>query len=236
MRRLTTPLVAAAVVLALTACGSLRDSDILTALEDLASSISPKPSATAADPGATVDVDVDAARALLASLATADAHSGADYERDEFGSGWVDTDDNGCDTRDDVLARDLEQVRTDGACEVLSGVLDDPYTGERIAFAKEEAHAVHIDHVVPLALAWRMGADEWEPERRVAFANDPANLLAVDGPANQSKSDSGPAEWGPTADFHCSYAVRYIEVLADYELPVPDQDRAALSDMLDGCA
>ncbi|MBN3585236.1 HNH endonuclease, partial [Algoriphagus aestuarii] len=125
-----------------------------------------------------------------------------DYRREEFGHGWIDTDSNGCSTRNDILARDLDNVQlaSDG-CKVLSGTLHDPYTGKTIEFTADDPRAVQIDHIVPLSLAWRMGASEWDRETRIEFANDPGNLLASDGPANQQKGDAGPGEWQPHEAF-----------------------------------
>lgn len=120
------------------------------------------------------------------------------YDRDaRFGSDWTTRD--GCDTRDEILARDLTGVTREGdGCAVLTGTLRDPYTGERIGFdATADPNAVQIDHVYPLAAAWDAGAADWTDDERVAFANDPRNLLAVDGRANASKGDSTPGEWMP---------------------------------------
>lgn len=139
--------------------------------------------------------------------------------------------------RNDILARDLENVeRASDGCKVLSGTLHDPYTGKTIEFTVDDPQAVQIDHIVPLSLAWRMGASEWDRETRIEFANDPGNLLASDGPANQQKGDAGPGEWQPHDAFQCTYAIRYIDVLYRYDLPVPAEDYQGLSDMLDTCA
>lgn len=186
--------------------------------------------------GPASSADAAQAEERLAALGTAEPAPRGDYERDEFGSSWIDTDDNGCSTRNDILARDLDDTERDSdGCKVLSGVLDDPYTGQTLEFSSEDPQAVQIDHVVPLSLAWRMGADEWDRDTRIEFANDPANLLAVDGPANREKSDSGPGEWQPHQGYRCSYAVAYIDVLHSYELPVSAEDRRGLSDMLATC-
>ncbi|GAA3758396.1 hypothetical protein HDA32_001927 [Spinactinospora alkalitolerans] len=180
--------------------------------------------------------EAEEARERLAGIEVAVPDSRGDYEREEFGDGWIDTDDNGCSTRNDVLARDLDAVTADADCKVVNGVLDDPYTGERIEFTSDDPQAVQIDHVVPLSLAWRMGADEWDRDRRVEFANDPGNLIAADGPANGQKSDSGPGEWQPRAEYRCSYAIRYIDVTHRYDLALASEDHDALDDMLDTCA
>lgn len=180
--------------------------------------------------------DAQEARSALEEIPVADPAPRGDYERDEFGSSWIDTDDNGCSTRNDVLARDLADTEVGQDCKVLGGVLDDPYTGETIDFSADDPQAVQIDHVVPLSLAWRMGASEWDRDTRVEFANDPGNLLASDGPANMSKGDSGPGEWRPYGGFQCDYALAYIDVTDRYGLPLAQEDHDALGDMLDTCA
>lgn len=122
------------------------------------------------------------------------------YERKLFGSGWLDTDDNGCDTRNDILLRDLVEVTVDSdGCKVLSGTLNDLYTGEVIdfVFGKDTSAAVQIDHLIPLSLAWALGANTWDTETRQAFANDPLNVYASKGAANNNKSDQGIGDWTP---------------------------------------
>ncbi|SEG33251.1 Protein of unknown function [Thermomonospora echinospora] len=178
---------------------------------------------------------VSAARADLDRLRVAEAGRGAGYERDKFGVRWRDIDHNGCDQRNDVLARDLTDIGRQGRCVVVSGRLDDPYTGKEITFRKADAAEVQIDHVYPLALAWRMGADRWTESRREQFANDPANLLAVWGVPNRQKSDSGPGEWKPRKSYQCAYGVKYIAVAHKYGLPVTRADRTALEGFLDRC-
>ena len=206
------------------------------------------PGCGAADPLRDARADTDApsgcdAAAALAVLDTipvaADRASG--YERDAFGSGWLDTDDNGCDTRNDILARDLrdETFKAGSVCVVVSGVLDDPYTATVIRFVRGAGTSdeVQIDHIVPLSWAWGYGAGEWTDDRREAFANDPRNLRAVEGSANMSKGDSGPGEWMPAnAAFRCDYVVSFVAVVADYELSIPDADRVAIRDVLAGGA
>ncbi|GAA2450312.1 hypothetical protein GCM10010191_80230 [Actinomadura vinacea] len=171
----------------------------------------------------------------LEGLRVAPEGSGGGYERDRFGTRWKDIDRNGCDQRNDVLARDLRDVRKRGACVVVSGTLQDPYSGKRITFSKSDAAEVQIDHVYPLALAWRMGASGWDEDRRERFANDHDNLLAVWGVPNQQKSDQGPGEWKPRQSFQCAYAGKYIAVAKEYRLPVTSADRTALRGFLARC-
>jgi hypothetical protein len=157
-----------------------------------------------------------------------------------FGPAWTDNTSapgghNGCDTRNDILRGQLTDVtyRPGSRCVVTGGVLRDPYTGTTIRFTKAHAAAVQIDHIVPLALAWDLGANTWTTAQREVFANDERLvLLAVDGPANEAKSDKGPADWMPRAD-RAGYAERFITVLAHYRLPVTAADKAALTHTLE---
>lgn len=165
----------------------------------------------------------------------------ADYDRALFGQNWFDSDRNGCDTRNDVLRRDLLDITvkagTDG-CKVLRGTLIDPYSGQSIEFVSGQTTSleVQIDHLVPLAWAWQNGASLWSSDQRTAFANDPMNLLAVEGELNQEKSASGPAEWlPPSRSYLCSYAVGFTSVVVEYRLAVPEEDRLVLIEILRGC-
>ena len=155
-----------------------------------------------------------------------------DYLRSVFGDAWTDDNDapmghNGCDTRDDILTRDLvdKTYVSTARCPkaVATGVLHDPYTNKTIDFRRgaKVGEAVQIDHIVPLAYAWDMGASGWPVNERVRFANDPANLLAVEGQANQDKGDLPPGEWmPPNTAFACQYAMQFIAVLRGYSLAV----------------
>ncbi|QFG23927.1 HNH endonuclease family protein [Actinomadura sp. WMMB 499] len=194
----------------------------------------PAPSGSSA-PSATTGGGEAEARAALAELRVAEEGDGAGYERGEFGVRWKDVDRNGCDQRNDILARYLENVRKRGDCVVVAGLLHDPYTGKEITFTKADAAEVQIDHVYPLALAWRMGASEWTERRREEFANDHTNLLAVWGVANGQKGDSGPGEWKPRKAYQCDYAIKYIGVAAEAFLPVTAADKRALDGFLDRC-
>jgi len=203
------------------------------------------PSPTAAAPPTTPPPastpDAQAARAALERLETVDGRSITRYYREAFGQAWYDQDRNGCDTRNDILRRDLTQTvikEGTGGCKVLSGVLEDVYTGTTVNFVsgKDTSVLVQIDHVVPLSWAWRHGAESWSEDDLRAFANDPLNLLASVGSVNQSKSDSGPGEWmPPSAAAHCFYAQRYIAVLAKWRLGVEPADRSALETALETC-
>jgi len=167
------------------------------------------------------------------------------YQRDQFGQTWTDDHTgrggrNGCDTRNDVLAAQLTavQYRARSKCVVIAGTLAaDPYTGQRIEFRKATATQVQNDHVYPLARAWDMGASRWTPERRVDFGNDQAaNLIAVAGSANASKSDEGPGEWLPlNRTYRCTYVLRYLQVAHKYALPITAADRGAAQTITRTC-
>lgn len=166
-----------------------------------------------------------------------------DYSRDAFGGRWTDVDGNGCNQRDDVLLRDAVEATTQpqGACDhdVIAGTWLDPYTGAELTFddlkEQSQAQAIQIDHVVPLAEAWRSGARAWAAPRREEFANNLGNLLAVDGPTNQSKGADDPAAWRPRKEHQCAYAQRWIAVKHQWALAVDASEVAALEEMLGYC-
>jgi hypothetical protein len=198
------------------------------------------------DTGDTVGAAIDAARpdtalAALGELAVRGRAPTTGYDRDEFGSGWVDTDHDGCDTRNDVLARDLTgETFQPGTrdCVVLSGTLADPYSGTTIEFRRgqDTSDDVQIDHVVALSDAWQKGAQGWDAATRTAFANDPLNLLAVDGPLNQQKGDGDAATWlPPDRGYRCAYVARQVAVKLTYGLWVTAAERDAAAGVLAGC-
>jgi len=181
------------------------------------------------------------ALAVLTTLPVKGRAAMTGYARDQFGAAWKDVDHNGCDTRNDVLARDLDGVTfkagTHG-CIVLAGTLPDPYSGRSIAFTRGQATstAVQIDHLVPLADAWRTGAQLLSPATRELLANDPLNLLAVDGPLNGQKSDADAATWLPPAKaYRCRYVARQVAVKQRYHLWVTSAEKAAIARILDTC-
>jgi hypothetical protein len=182
----------------------------------------------------TTESDRKAARRLIDGVRTKGRGPKTGYERDEFGYAWMDSADgvpfahNGCDTRNDLLARDGERLkyRSGSDCVVISMTLRDPYTGKAVEWRKESASDVQIDHVMPLSYDWQMGASRWSRDKREQIANDPLNLLPVSGSANSSKSDSGPASWlPPNKQIRCSYAVRFAQVSLKYGLPVTAADK-----------
>ena len=158
------------------------------------------------------------------------------YERTQFGNGWANT--AGCDTRNIILNRDFKDVVTGDGCKILSGVLDDPYTGKEIAFKRgaDTSDDVQIDHVVALSDAWQKGAQQLTKELRIQLANDPLELLAVDGAANQEKSDGDAATWLPPSKlFRCQYVARQIAVKAKYSLWMTQAEYDTILKILETC-
>ena len=175
---------------------------------------------------------------LLETLAVKGRAPKTGYSRSQFGQRWKDIDRNGCDQRNDVLARDLTNVEAPKGCKVLSGDLDDPYTGQLIHFVRGQktSQAVQIDHVVALADAWQKGAQQLTPERREQFANDPLNLLAVDGPSNMQKGAGDAATWLPAnKSFRCTYVSIQVRVKAEYQLWVTQAEKEAIRRELGRC-
>ncbi|MFF2846665.1 HNH endonuclease family protein [Streptomyces sp. NPDC058001] len=159
------------------------------------------------------------------------------FDRARFGSAWADTDSNGCPTRDDILKRDLDGVKfSDGDCTVVSGTLTkDPYTGKEVTF-RRGASKIDIDHVVALSDAWQKGAQKWDASKRIALANDPLNLLAVDAGPNRSKGDGDTATWlPPNKAYRCDYVAHQVAVKKKYELWVTTAERDAMRKVLSGC-
>jgi hypothetical protein len=158
------------------------------------------------------------------------------YSREQFGAGW--TTKNNCDTRNIILNRDLREVKLNSNCQVTSGVLDDPYTGTAIQFTRSASSSgkVQIDHVVALSDAWQKGAQFWVKTLRITFANDPIELLAVDGEQNQKKGDGDAATWlPPNKTFRCEYVARQIAVKFKYNLWVTSAEHDAMKNILNSC-
>lgn len=177
------------------------------------------------------------ARDALAALPTKGRAPKTGYKRSQFGDGWARV--GGCDTRNVILRRDLvNAVLGDDNCKVQAGALSDPYTGQRIAFKRgaNSSGAVQIDHVVALSNAWQTGAQQLSSEQRISLANDPLELLAVDGPANQQKGDGDAATWLPSnKPFRCQYIARQIAVKKKYSLWVTPPERTAMERILASC-
>ncbi|MFI6471751.1 HNH endonuclease family protein [Streptomyces sp. NPDC050516] len=158
------------------------------------------------------------------------------YSRDQFGKGWTDTDHNGCQTREDILKRDLKDVKFKDKCDVASGTLvHDPYTGQSIQFTRG-ASKIDIDHVVALSDAWQKGAQQWDKQKRAEFANDPLNLIAVDASANRRKSDGDAATWlPPYKAYRCTYVADQVAVKKKYGVWLTDGEKAAMKTVLAEC-
>jgi hypothetical protein len=181
------------------------------------------------------------ALALLGTLAVKGRAPKTGYTRAQFGPAWQDVDKNGCDTRDDILAAMLTAVTYKTAthdCVVLTGRLADPYTGTTITFTRGNATstAIQIDHVVALSDAWQTGAQQSSAGTRLALANDPLNLLAVDGPTNEAKSDGDAATWlPPNKAYRCPYVARQVAVKVKYALWVTQAEHDAIATILASC-
>lgn len=169
---------------------------------------------------------------LLASLPVRPEDPMTGYDRDKFGDGWADLDGDGCDTRDEILARDAIHVTLDADGCAGQVTVDDPFTGHPVTGRDR----IDIDHVVALGAAWRTGAQALTPEQREALANDPDNLLAVDDGANQSKGDQDAAAWlPPDSSYACPYVAAQIEVKKRYQLWVTPDERAVMVEVLADC-
>ncbi|HTM85277.1 MAG TPA: HNH endonuclease family protein [Mycobacterium sp.] len=215
---------------------------VLVAYQVIAAARHPAPVAGATPPTVAAGTDVLAGITVLPER----AHR-YDYRRPAFGDAWDDDNDapgghNGCDTRNDILHRDLVDIAEVSIkrcpVAVATGTLHDPYTNATVAFTRGAGvgQSVQIDHIVPLAYAWDMGAHSWPAARRLRFANDPANLLAVAGAPNQDKGDSPPARWmPPNAAFGCQYAMAFIAVLRGYGLPIDAPSVPVLRDAAGTC-
>jgi hypothetical protein len=194
--------------------------------------VSLTPSQTAA---ATGSASGTAAAAILA-LPVKGRAAKTGYARTQFGPAWVDVNRNGCDSRNDMLGAYLTGTVMSGSCKVLSGVLDDPYTGAAISFVYGGASEVDIDHLVSLSDAWQKGAARWAYAKRVAFANDPLNLQPTDASANRQKSDSDAATWlPPNTSYRCAYVARQAAVKKKYGVWVTAAERAAMLSILGRC-
>ena len=186
----------------------------------------------------------DIARQQLKALQVRGWDRTSDFRRYQFGEAWsddvnVEFGHNGCNTRDDILRRDLKDlVVRPFTCFAQSGTLIDPYTGTTINFVRwpESSNAIEIDHVVALADAWYKGARAWDPQRRLDFANDPRNLLAVSPKANFDKAFRDAASWlPPNAAFRCDFVARQIDVKSAYGLWLSAKEKKAMADVLAHC-
>lgn len=224
--RLSTTLLAAAAVLVLASCAE--------------GSPTAAPTSPAPDP-----VHGSNAASALQALPVKGRAPQTGYSRDRFGQAWtddvtVDGGHNGCGTRDDILRRALTDVVVKpgtAGCVVLSGRLNDPYTGRLIPFTRgPRSGAVQIEHVVALGDSWQKGAQQLTVEERTDLANDPLELVAVDGPTNQAKGDADAASWlPPNKDYRCAYVARQIAVKTKYRLWVTATEKDAMAAVLGAC-
>jgi len=191
--------------------------------------------------GAPPPPSAERALSMLGELPVAPPGSMAGYSRDRFPHwasdaeryGWKEPD-GSCDVRDAALIRDGEGVQIDEDCSITAGTWLDPYTGKTLTDSSE----IDIDHVVPLANAWRSGANsaEWSTADREAYANDPEALLSTDAGANRTKGDKGPEAWKPpNRDYWCEYARRWIWIKSDWNLSVNPAEKSSLRQMLGTC-
>ena len=177
----------------------------------------------------------------LATLAVKGRAPKTGYARSEFGQTWADVDRNGCDTRNDILKRDLTEVlfkEKTRNCVVLSGILVDRYSGETINFVRGNITSmeVQIDHVVAMSNSWQTGAFKLTLAQRTALANDPMNLFAVKGRLNSQKGDGDAATWlPPLKKFRCAYVAQQIAVKAKYSLWVTAPEKDAMTRILNTC-
>ncbi|MBM4597676.1 DUF1524 domain-containing protein [Rhodococcus hoagii] len=242
--------VAATVAASLAACGS-SDSAGNTLTVPSASPSTTTPAAKSTTRAATpvAAMTSDAATTALAALETLPVKGRAPktgYDRALFGQAWSDDvtvagGHNGCDTRNDILRRDLVDITVkpgSNNCTVLTGTLDDVYTGRTIEFVRGEgtSNAVQVDHVVALSDAWQKGAQQLDETARRNLANDPRNLQAVDGPTNGQKGDGDAATWlPPNKAYRCTYVSRQVEVKAAYGLWVTQAEKDAIARVLGDC-
>jgi hypothetical protein len=168
----------------------------------------------------------------LDALVTASARPMSGYSREKFPH-WRRVDEN-CDVRDAVLKRDGTGVETSRTCKVLRGSWFSVYDAKTYT----DPGQLDIDHMVPLANAWRSGADVWTEDQRTEFANDLTRpqLIAVSASTNRSKGDQDPAQWKPpNRDYWCEYARRWIAVKFFWKLTATDREKSTLREMLESC-
>lgn len=232
-RRTVTTALTAAVLVLLGGVVTFGDLDLSAATDW------PAPSPSTEDVSTAQEAPDGSARELLDSLTVTDPADAPGYDASLFG--WRnDTDRNGCDTRNDVLRRDLADAKikpgTRG-CVVTSGTLTSPYSGELVEFvAGDNGGGVDIDHVVAREDAWQSGASEWSDEELVRFGNDPLNLLAVESSLNRSHGSRAADEWVPDAEVGaCTFTARQVAVKAAYDLTVTTTEHAAMADTLERC-
>jgi len=196
------------------------------------------PNGNASGSGASPGSSPAEASEALKELGVATPGSMSGYSRESF-KHWSKASDFGwdppqasCDAREAALIRDGEDVEVQSGCKVTSGSWYDPYTTQTFTDPQD----IDIDHVVPLANAWRSGASSWSNQERERYANDPDVLLSVEDNANQEKGDKGPEAWKPSnEDEWCGYATRWVLIKSKYKLSVNQDEKTELNKMLGTC-
>jgi hypothetical protein len=205
----------------------------------VATQLFPAPASIAADTSTATKSQYESALTALNKLPVKGRAPKTGYTREQFPH-WKDPDKNGCDTRNDILKRDLTKVlfQTDtNNCKVIAGVLLDPYSNKSISFdLTKSSSTIDIDHVVALSNAWQTGAFQLTLIQRTNFANDPLNLLAVDFKLNRQKGDGDAATWlPPYKSYRCTYVARQVSVKTKYKLWVTAPEKTAISNLLTAC-
>lgn len=201
---------------------------VLAATAATSIALAPAASATASPPGIP---STATAISQLDALPVETEGSMTGYDRDEFNH-WITVD--GCDTRETVLARDGDDVQVGSDCRPMSGDWFSEYDGASFTDGSD----LDIDHVVPLAEAWRSGADSWSDQEREDFANDleGPQLIAVSASSNRSKGDQDPSTWWPTrTTYRCTYAKMWVATKYRWGLALQSAEKTALSDRLASC-
>ena len=185
--------------------------------------------------GVGASLEAPLAREVLALLEVKGRAPKTGYTREMFYNGWPTVE--GCSLRQRILKREFGDTAVLNGCNVVAGEYDEPYTGKHLVFTeKSQVSKVQIDHVVALSDAWQKGAQYMSYEVRNAMATDPLNLLAVDGSANQGKSDGDAATWLPAnKGFRCQYVARQVSVKYKYGLWVTEAEKEAISKVLSNC-
>ena len=190
-------------------------------------------------PSSAVAAEPPTAISILNKLEVKGRAAKTGYTRSQFPH-WSDLDRNGCDSRNDILKRDLKVIIfKDGTrdCKVISGELVDPFSGKKVLFNLNTAASnIDIDHIVALSNAWQTGAAYFDKDARSSIANDPLNLLAVDASLNRQKGDGDAATWlPPLKSFRCEYVARQVAVKFKYKLWVTAPEKKAISRILSKC-
>jgi hypothetical protein len=241
MKTLCSPAKIPAALAALLVAGSLVGDNV--AVSPIGTTQAPSREILGPVPNSTNSVTAAEALAQLQSIPVKGRAPKTGYSRDKFGPAWADVDRNGCDSRNDTLARDLiDETFKPGTnnCVVATGILADKYTGKTINFVRgqDTSSAVQIDHIIPLSDAWQKGAQQLTAEQRTELANDPLNLLATDGPTNIAKGDQDAASWLPSNKAsHCDYVARQIAMKEKYNGTAPGFVDSLISELVlvEGC-